>query len=89
MGAHATEIFGAFAVTAMMLCYALEPRDRRFTLAFALACLSSAVYAVLIGSWPFTLVELVWAGVAMHRFRERRRVDLRPMEHGAPRRTNP
>jgi len=31
-------LFGLFAVTAMLVCYALERRSRWFILAFAMAC---------------------------------------------------
>lgn len=31
-------LFGLFAVTAMLVCYALEDRDRLFILGFAAAC---------------------------------------------------
>ncbi len=61
--------FGALAVTAMMLFYALERRSPIFVLAFALACLASSVYGFLQGAWPFGVVELVWSGVALRRWR--------------------
>jgi hypothetical protein len=68
------EILGTFAVAAMLVCYAAEDRDPRFTLAFAAACLASATYAGLIGSWPFLVIEVLWAGIALRRFRGRRAV---------------
>ncbi|HLQ22101.1 MAG TPA: hypothetical protein VK132_02785 [Gemmatimonadales bacterium] len=60
--------FGAAAVTAMMLFYALEDRHPGFILAFAVACVASSVYGFLAGAWPFGVVELVWAGVAARRW---------------------
>ncbi len=63
--------FGAAAVTAMMIFYALEDRHPAFTLAFAVGCLASSAYGFLAGAWPFGVVELVWAGVAVQRRRER------------------
>jgi len=51
----------------MMLCYALEERGSGFTLAFSASCAASAGYALMIGSWPFFAVEVVWTGVAAHR----------------------
>ena len=60
--------FGAAAVTFMMLMYALERRDRRFILAFAFGCLLSSAYGFLAGTWPFGVVELIWAGIAAQRF---------------------
>jgi len=62
--------FGAAAVTFMMLMYALERRGRRFILAFACGCALSSAYGFLAGTWPFGVVEAVWALVAVHRYRE-------------------
>jgi hypothetical protein len=64
--------FGLFAVTAMLVCYALEARAPAWTLAFAGACLLGSAYGFLQGAWPFGLVEAVWAGVAARRWRRRR-----------------
>ena len=61
-------IFGLFAVTAMLVCYALEDRSRWFILAFAGACLLGSVYGFLQGAWPFGLVEAVWSVVAIRRW---------------------
>jgi hypothetical protein len=61
--------FGAAAVTFMVAMYALERRDPGFILAFACGCLLSSVYAFLAGVWPFGVVEVVWAGVAVQRYR--------------------
>lgn len=60
--------FGAFAVGAMLLFYALEPRSERFVLAFAGACLASSAYGFLQGAWPFGIVEFIWCGVALRRW---------------------
>jgi hypothetical protein len=60
--------FGLFAVTAMLVCYALERRSSWFILAFAVSCLLGSAYAFLQGAWPFGMVEAVWAGVAMRRW---------------------
>lgn len=64
--------FGAVAVTFMMVMYALERRHRQYVLAFACGCLLSSVYAFLAGTWPFGIVELIWAVVATHRYNDRR-----------------
>ena len=60
--------FGLFAVTAMLVCYALEPRSPRFILAFAGACVLGSAYGFLQGAWPFGLVEAVWSLVALRRW---------------------
>ena len=62
-------IFGLFAVTAMMVCYALENRSPAFTLAFAASCLMASAYGFLQGAWPFGFVEFVWCFVAVRRWR--------------------
>jgi hypothetical protein len=61
-------IFGLFAVTAMLVCYALEARSRWFILAFAGACALGSVYGFLQGAWPFGLVEAIWSVVAIRRW---------------------
>jgi hypothetical protein len=60
--------FGLFAVTAMMVCYALEPRSAWFVVGFAASCVLGSVYGFLQGAWPFGLVEAVWAVVALRRW---------------------
>jgi hypothetical protein len=64
--------FGAIAVTAMMVFYALEDRSQAFLLAFSGACLAASAYGFLQGAWPFGVVELVWSGVAVRRWLRRR-----------------
>ena len=66
---NALNIFGLFAVTAMLVSYALEKRSPWFIFAFAIACAAGSVYGFLQGAWPFGLVEAVWAGVALRRWR--------------------
>jgi hypothetical protein len=63
-------VYGACAVTFMMLMYALEKRRRVFILAFACGCVLSSVYGFISGVWPFGVVELIWAGVAFARWRQ-------------------
>jgi hypothetical protein len=67
----ALSLFGLAAVTAMLAFYALEDRSPWFVLAFAAACALGSVYGFLQGAWPFGLVEAVWAGVAVYRWRVR------------------
>ncbi len=61
-------LFGLFAVSAMLVCYALESRSRWWTLAFAGSCLLGSTYGFLQGAWPFGLVEGVWAMVAVRKW---------------------
>jgi hypothetical protein len=60
--------FGLFAVTGMLVCYALERRSSWFILAFAVSCTLGSVYGFLQGAWPFGLVEAVWSVVALQRW---------------------
>jgi hypothetical protein len=60
--------FGLFAVTAMLVFYALEKRSAWFILAFALACALGSIYGFLQGAWPFGAVEAVWSVVALRRW---------------------
>ena len=65
--------FGLFAVTAMLVTYALEARSAWFTLAFAGSCALGSSYGFLQGAWPFGLVEGVWTLVALSKWWSRRR----------------
>ncbi|MGB0096259.1 MAG: hypothetical protein WBP81_27435, partial [Solirubrobacteraceae bacterium] len=67
-GASVLTVFGACVVTFMMLMYALEGRDRRFVLAFAVGCALSSSYGFLAGTWPFGIVEGIWSLVAVRRY---------------------
>ncbi|HEV8262259.1 MAG TPA: hypothetical protein VGQ19_16095 [Burkholderiales bacterium] len=60
--------FGLFAVTAMMVCYALEPKSRWFVLGFAVSCGLGSIYGFLQGAWPFGVVEAIWMLVALRRW---------------------
>src|ERR1041385_6077908 len=65
---NALTAFGLFAVTAMLIFYALERRSPWFIFAFALACALASVYGFLQGAWPFGAVEAVWSVVALRRW---------------------
>jgi hypothetical protein len=65
----AVTIYGVCAVTFMMAMYALESRGRRYVLGFALGCVLSSAYGFWSGAWPFGVVELIWSGVALRRYR--------------------
>ncbi len=65
---NALTAFGLFAVTAMLVFYALEKRSSWFIFAFALACALASAYGFLQGAWPFGAVEAVWSVVALRRW---------------------
>jgi hypothetical protein len=72
-GAMAITVYGVCAVSFMMVMYALEDRGHRFILGFAVGCVLSSVYGFLSGAWPFGVVELIWAVVAVSRYRREAR----------------
>ncbi len=61
-------LFGASAVALMLLSYALENRSTWWVLVFAFACAASSLYGWLAGTWPFGVVEGIWALVAFRRW---------------------
>ena len=67
-------LFGLFAVTMMLVCYALEERSPWYGLGFAVACALGSLYGFLQGAWPFGLVEGVWALVALRRWAGRSKI---------------
>ena len=60
--------FGLFAVSAMLICYALEKRSPWFILGFAGSCALGSTYGFLQGAWPFGAVEAIWSIVALRRW---------------------
>jgi hypothetical protein len=64
----ALTLFGLFAVSAMLVFYALEERSHWFVLGFAASCVLGSIYGFLQGAWPFGLVEGVWSLVAFRRW---------------------
>lgn len=64
--------FGVVAVTAMMIFYWLETRGIGYIFAFGVACLAASAYGWMAGTWPFGVVEIVWAAVAFARWNHRR-----------------
>jgi hypothetical protein len=73
-------LFGACTVTFMVLMYALERRGRGFILAFACGCALSSAYGFLAGTWPFGVVEAIWAVIALKRYRSKPTTHAHPTE---------
>ena len=65
-------IYGVTVLTLMMVMYALERRDPRFIVAFAVGCVLSSSYGFASGAWPFGVVEAIWSLIVLHRFYRRR-----------------
>src|SRR5262249_53701818 len=49
----------------------LRPPLHWYILAFAGSCLLASLYGFLQGAWPFGIVEAIWSGVAVYRWRSR------------------
>lgn len=69
-------VFGSIVVTIMMSAYWLEPRSRWYVLVFALASAATSLYSALSEVYPITVIEAVWAIVALQRFFHRRSQEL-------------
>ncbi|HTT83262.1 MAG TPA: hypothetical protein VMF67_07260 [Rhizomicrobium sp.] len=67
----ALTVFGLFAVSGMLVTYAMEDRSRWYTLGFAGSCVLGSAYGFLQGAWPFGVLEAVWALVALHKWLRR------------------
>ena len=66
-------LYGACAVTLMLIAYALESRSVWWVLVFAFACGASSLYGWLAGTWPFGIIEGIWALIAVRRWWQRRK----------------
>lgn len=62
--------FGLATLAGMLVCYANESRGRAFILGFSACCAGASVYGFVAGTWPFGLVEAIWAAVAIRRWRQ-------------------
>jgi len=65
----AITLYGVAVLTVMMVMDALERRGPIFTLLFAVGCVLSSVDGFASGAWPFGVVEIIWPGVAVARYR--------------------
>lgn len=66
----ALSLFGLASLTFMLVCYWLETRHHLYVLGFAFGCILGSIYGFLQGAWPFGIVELIFAGVAVDRWRK-------------------
>jgi hypothetical protein len=72
---NALTAFGLVAVTAMLVCYAMERRGHGWIAGFAVACWLGSAYGFLQGAWPFGIVEAIWGFVALRRWWAERNAD--------------
>ena len=61
-------IFGSIAVSIMFLSYWLEHRSKWMVLIFAAGSALTALYSGLAEVYPITVIEALWAAVALQRF---------------------
>jgi len=66
-------IFGSIAVTLMFLTYWLENRSKWMVLLFAVGSALTSAYSGLAEVYPITVIEGLWALVALRRFTQRYR----------------
>ncbi len=66
-------VFGSIAVTIMFLTYWLEHRSKWMVLLFAVGSALTAAYSGLAAVYPITVIEGLWALVALRRFTQRYR----------------
>ncbi len=69
----ALTLFGLFAVSMMLITYALEARSPWMVFLFAMSCALGSTYGFLQGAWPFGVVEAIWSVIALKRWLARRR----------------
>ncbi len=68
-------LFGSIAVTIMFLSYWLESRSKWMVLVFAIGSALTAAYSGLAAVYPITVIETLWALVALQRFIRRFRLE--------------
>ena len=61
-------IYGAAIVTAMVVFYAIEGKATIFTFLFGIMCIGTSAYGFLAGTWPFGVIEAVWAVIAFRKY---------------------
>ena len=69
-------IFGSVAVGVMLLSYWRESSSKWFVLVFAVASAATSAYSALVEAYPITVIEALWALVALQRFRTRYQGEL-------------
>ena len=61
-------LFGSIAVTIMFLSYWLESRSKWMVLIFAGGSALTSAYSGIVAAYPITVIEALWAFVAIQRF---------------------
>ena len=74
-------IFGSVAVTIMFLTYWLEHTSKWMVLIFASGSALTAAYSGLAEVYPITVIEGLWALVALRRFFRRQHQEAIAITH--------
>ncbi len=64
-------VFGSIAVSIMFLSYWTEERSKWLVLVFAIGSGMTSLYSGLAEVYPITVIEGLWAMVALRRFVQR------------------
>ncbi len=64
----ALNVYGSVILTIMMIFYLIEDRSPYYTLLFGVMCIGTSAYGFLAGTWPFGVIEVVWAGIAVRKY---------------------
>ena len=70
-------LFGSVAVTIMFLSYWMESRSKWMVLVFAAGSAATALYSAFSAVYPITVIEGLWALVAVQRFQKLHQQSLR------------
>ncbi len=69
-------LFGSVAVAIMFLSYWMEARSKWLILAFAGGSAATYAYSGLVEAYPITVIEALWALVALQCFFRRHREEV-------------
>ncbi len=64
----ALNVYGSIVLTVMMIFYLIEDRSPNYTLLFGVMCIGTSAYGFLAGTWPFGVIEVAWAGIAVRKY---------------------
>lgn len=70
-------IYGSAVLVTMMVFYIHENRNPLFTLLFGIMCIGSSAYGFLAGTWPFGVIEIIWAAFSFRKFQLIRKKEKR------------
>ncbi|MCL4341765.1 MAG: hypothetical protein M1431_06710 [Candidatus Thermoplasmatota archaeon] len=61
-------VYGSAVLIVMMVFYIYENRKPVFTLLFGVMCIGSSAYGFLAGTWPFGVIEIIWAAFSIRKY---------------------